>query len=246
VKQKFVLLALVLITSIAFGIPVHAEDVEVPEEELARETTLPVFSKRRVVLNRKIQQEKRLELGVGAGLEMNEPFYNDYVLNVMGTYNFSEISALNIQGLFWLDGLSSYGEQLRDSTCPPSGKFCPFDPSKAPHPKWSILGNYQFTAYYGKISLTKQTVMNLNLFGFAGLGWMNMGEVNTVAVNLGFGQNFFFGKNFGMRVDLRGLIYQGPDATSQRLYPQDNPSADSFDDTLHFNTQLSVSGVFIL
>lgn len=222
-----------------------ADEIEVPEEELARETTLPVFDKRRIVLNRSVITEKRIEIGGGFGLEMNEPYYTDYMFNLQGTYNFTDNHALNILGLFWMDGLSNYGEQLkpgRTGTNPVEA----FDATKAPHPMWGMFANYEFIAYYGKISVSKLGVMNLNTFGIAGLGYINMDQVSTFGLNLGLGQNFFFTKNFGLRFDLRYLIFQGPNATSQKLRPQDNPSATSFEDRIFYNGQISLAGVFIL
>jgi len=239
-KKWFVLVVLI------FGAQLSsAEEIEVPEEELARETTLPIFDKRRAVLNRHVTTLEKFEMGGGFGLEMNEPFYNDYMFNLQGTYNFTETSALNVLGLFWMDGLSDYGEQLK----PGRGGTNPveaFDTSKVPHPVWGVFANYQFIAYYGKISVSKLGVMNLNLFGLAGLGYINMDQVSTFGLNLGVGQNFFFTKNFGLRLDVRWLIFQGPDATSQRLRPQDNPSPTAFDDRIFYNGQMSLAGVFIL
>jgi outer membrane beta-barrel protein len=224
-----------------------AEEIEVPEEELARESVLPVFDQNRSVLNRNVLTKGRMEFGVGAGLEVNEPYYNDLMFNVEGTYNFSDVSALNVQGLFWNSGLSSYGDQLKN---PPSTSGVPdyqsFDALKAPHPEWGVFANYQFTAYYGKISVTKKGVMNLSLFGLAGLGYINMGEVNSFGLNLGLGQNLFITKNLGLRFDLRWLIFQGPDATSKKLEPTDNPSASSFGNRVYYNTQLDLGLIFVL
>lgn len=241
-------LFILLVTLLSAGSQAFADDIEFPEEELARESTLPVFDKRRAVLNRNVLTEGRFELGAGGGLEMNEPYYNDYMFNFQGTYNYSEISAINVQFLMWMDGLSDYGEQLKAGRAPVAGDagFEAFDASKAPHPSWAVMANYQFIAYYGKISISKQTVMNLNLFGLAGLGYINMDEVSTVGLNLGLGQNFFFTKNVGLRADLRWLIFQGPNATSQRLRPQDNPSATSFDDRIYYNAQIGLALVVIL
>lgn len=242
--NKSLLLCLALLFS---SYPAIAEDpFEVPEEELGRETTLPVFDQRRAVLNRSVLTDKRFEIGVGAGLEMNEPYYNDMMFGLQGTYNFNETAAVNVQGLFWMDGLSSYGEQLKTGNAGPVNPRPAFDASKAPHPVWALIANYQFIAYYGKISLSKGAVMNLNLFGVAGLGYMNIDPLNTVTFNVGVGQNFFFTKSFGLRADLRMLIFQGPDATSQSLQAGDNPSASAFDDRIYFNTQLGLSGIFIL
>jgi outer membrane beta-barrel protein len=244
-KSSFVLLILLLGCWTAF-----AEDIEFPEEELARETVLPVFDKRRVVLNRNIVTLKRLELGLGAGLEMNEPYYNDTMVTAQGTYNYSETSAINVQGLYWMDGLSSYGEQLKAGTkiscgSPPCGTVH-FDAMKAPHPRFGLFANYQFVAYYGKISVSKQTVMNLNLFGLAGLGYINMDQTGGVALNIGAGQNLFFTKNVGLRLDLRYLIFQGPNATTKSLESYDNPAPSSFGNRIYYNAQIGASLIFIL
>lgn len=226
-----------------------AEDIEVPEEELARETTLPVFSKRRIVLNRNVVTAERFEMGVGAGMEMNEPYYNPYMLGVQGTYNYSETMALNVQSLFWMGGMSSYGEQLKSGRCPnatPPGKYCSFDASKAPHPTWAVIGNFEYIAYYGKMSVTKQLVMNLNTFGLAGVGYLSLDKASTVLLNFGLGQNFFFTPSIGLRWDLRWMIFQGPDATSQSLQANDRPAASSFSNRIFVNTQFGLALVFIL
>jgi outer membrane beta-barrel protein len=227
---------------------VHADDIEFPEEELARETTLPVFEKRRVVLNRHVVTDKHIELGIGGGIEMNEPYYSDWMGQLVGTYNLNDTSAINLTGLFWTSGLSSYGEQLKQGTKNPVRES--FDASKAPHPQWGVFGNYEFIAYYGKISVTKQTVMNLNMFGILGLGYINMDPLNTVGLNVGLGQNFFFTQNIGLRMDLRWLIFQGPNATTQHLRTDstnnDHPSAGSFGNRIYYNSQLGLSLLYIL
>jgi outer membrane beta-barrel protein len=248
---KSLLLSPLLLLSLFANSFAFADDIEFPEEELARETTLPVFDQRRVVLNRNVVTDERFELALGGGMEMNEPFYNDMMGQIQGTYNFNETSALNVQGLYWMDGLSSYGEQLRNGTCPSSpadtSNHCPFDATKAPHPEWGLFANYQFTAYYGKISITKTGVMNLNLFALAGLGYINMGSTGGVGANLGVGQNFFFTRNFGLRFDIRWLIFQGPNATTEDIRPTDEaPPPESFDKMIHYNGQLGLGLVFIL
>lgn len=249
--KKLILLVLLCLAPLTS----FADEIEVPEEELARETTLPVFDKRRIVLNRSVLTEKRFEFGAGAGLEMNEPFYTDYMFNIQGTYNLTDVHAINILGLMWMDGLSNYGEQLSkgkdknsDGDFADVGDVQPFDASKAPHPKWGLFANYQFIAYYGKISVSKLGVMNLNTFGIAGLGYINMDSVSAFGLNLGVGQNFFFTKNFGLRFDLRYLIFQGPNPSTSgvTLRSQDNPAPSRFDDRIWYNGQISLAGVFLL
>ena len=239
---------LLLLICLGAGLSAFADEIEFPEEELARETTLPVFEQRRVVLNRHVITEKRFELGIGGGLEMNEPYYSDYMADVMGTYNFNETSALNVQGLMWMQGLSSYGLQLKSGAAKPYRES--FDASKAPHPKYGLFVNYEYIAYYGKISITKQGVMNLNLFATGGLGYINMGAVSSPGLNLGIGQNFFFTKNVGLRMDLRYLIFRGPNATTQHLRSttanNDAPVAGAFGNQMFYNSQLGLTLVFLL
>src|SRR5262249_32102974 len=150
--------------------------------------------------------------------------------------NLTDVHAIHLLGLFWMDGLSNYGEQLkpgRTGTNPVEA----FDASKAPHPIWGFFANYEFIAYYGKISVSKLGVMNLNTFGVAGLGYINMDTASGFGLNLGVGQNFFFTKNFGLRFDLRYLIFQGPNPSTQgvHLRPQDHPSASAFEDRIWYN-----------
>lgn len=225
-------------SSIAFA---ATDKIQVPEDELATETVLPVFQKTNMVLNRHVTQEKKFEFGVGGGMNLNEPFYNQWNAMFQGTYYFTNIHAFNLVGTYYAQGLSNYGEQLKNGDGIAGGASQGFDASKAPAPQWSALANYQFTAYYGKISLTKQMVMNLSLFGYMGAGAFALTSKTVPALDVGIGQNFYFSPNWGMRFDLKMLAYKGPDATTQSLKPNDNPSAGSFGERYFFNTYLNGS-----
>lgn len=218
-----------------------AETIEFPDEELATESVLPIFDNARSVLSRNVKTEGRFEFGAGGGLALNEPFYNPMNFNVQGSYHFDETHGVNFFGIFFMDGMSSYGNQLRDEQ--------DFDPSRAPAPKYGVLGSYQFDAFYGKISLTKKSVMNLSLFGIVGAGMIGLDEGSAVALNVGFGQKFYFGNRVALRLDFRVLAFEGPDPTSNttNMGPSDPlPSASDFDDELFFNTYLTADLVFLL
>ena len=221
-----------------------ADTIEFPEEELATETVLPVFENQRGVLNRTVVTEGRFEVGAGAGLALNEPFFNPINAHLQSTYHFSELHAVNLYGFFFLPGLSQYGEQLR--TADNLGN--PFDAGEAPAPQSLLLASYQIQAFYGKISLTKKSVMNLALVGLVGAGLMGLDSGGSVpALNIGFAQKFYFTKNLALRFDFRLVGFQGPDPTSQDLTPGgDAPEAGDFDEELFFNTYLSAGFVFLL
>lgn len=215
-----------LLVSFCFQQASYAETVEFSVDELATETVLPRFEKTRVVLNRNIETAGHFELGGGLGLALNEPFYNPMQFHLSGTYHIDDLHGINLWGAFFSDGLSQYGEQLKRGEGLSMGES--FDASKAPVPSMMALANYQFNAYYGKISLSKQAVANLSLFGTAGLGVLQTGGITNFGANFGFGQNFYLSQNLALRVDLRFLIYHGPDATSQRLRVTDRPAEDAF------------------
>lgn len=221
---------------------VHAEEVEFPEEELARESVLPKFVNPKDVLNRHILNNKKIEVGIGGGLEIDEPFYSDYIFNAHVGYHLSDLSAINGEFIFWTPGLSSYGQKIKGDA-----SLQHWDAGKAPHPVWGVIGNYQFTAYYGKISITKQTVMNLDLFAFAGPLYIAMNGFNAFGGNVGIGQNFYVTPRMSIRFDLRMLIFTGPNAAAANLTDSNpNPSSGSFSSRLFFNNQMTLSVVYLL
>jgi len=214
----------------------YADKIELPEEELARESVLPVFETTTAVLHRNIETKKRFQFGLGGGLEINEPFYNDLIYGIFGAYHFNDIHGVNVQYQMWGSGLSDYGKEIKQSQG--------LDPERAPQPKWALTGNYEFVAYYGKISLSKQTVMNLNLFANAGLMFLNIEDRSTVGLNLGLGQTFFFSNRIGLRIDLKTLIFKGPNPASKP--PSSNPGPSDFEESMHVNNQLTASLLFLL
>jgi outer membrane beta-barrel protein len=223
---------------------VHAEEVEFPDEELSRESVLPVFQNRADVLHRHVVTEKRVEIGIGGGLVIDEPFYNDAIMSGHLGYHFTDQHGIHIEGLYWIPGLSSYGQKIMNDS-----RFNQWDARKAPHALWGAIGNYEFTAYYGKVSLTKQSVMNLNLFGYAGPLYINMAGYNAFGANVGLGQNFFVSPHFAIRFDLRMLIFNAPNAATQDLSNTAlirNPHASDFQTRIYFNNQAQLSLVYLL
>lgn len=231
-RSSYFLIVLPFLVSVS----VFAEKIELPEEELARESVLPVFEKTTAVLNRAVETKKRFQLGLSGGLEINEPFYSDYIYGLMGAYHFTEVHGMNVQFQMWNPGLSSYGEQIKTEEN--------LDPSLAPQPRWSVAGNYEFIAYYGKISLSKQTVMNLNLFANIGAMYVNIEDRSTIGLNLGLGQTFFMSKSAGIRLDLKTLIFKAPNPAS--VAAGSNPTASSFSEDTQVNNQITASLIFIL
>lgn len=235
-----------ILTQLALSVSGHAEVIEFPTEELARESVLPVFTDVKAVRHRNVVTEGRFEFGGGMGFNLTEALYNNGHAYLTSTYHLTEDHGINLVGYFLFDGLSSAAEDLKVGKGLSGGQT--FDASKAPSPETLVLGSYQLTAYYGKISLTKKWVMNLSLYGLAGLGMIKIGDQNNVAGNVGLGQKFYFSDRLALRTDLRMIFYQGPDPTSNTNMSVSDPAqpASAFAKTTFFHSYLSIGLVFLL
>ena len=227
--------------------PAHAsQTIQFPEEELASESVLPIFDQPVSVKLRSVATEGRLELGPVGGYSLTEPFFNPMTLGATVSYHFNEESALNFFGLYYLGGLADNGKKLNpipDSGPPPINANLQY----APQPKYLLLANYQFTAFYGKISLTKNYIMNLGLYGLAGVGLIGIGDAAKPVVSAGIGQKFYLTDKIALRFDLRFLAYSGPDILSRRLDAVTSvQSASTFSNKLYFSGLLTVGAIFLL
>lgn len=221
--------------------------IEFPEEELASESVLPVFPELSTVRDRNVVTDGRFELGVMGGQSLTEPVFNPWNAGITATYHFTEEHAVNLFTTFFFQGLSSNGENLH-SIETTNGSTTELRPEYAPAPKYLGLANYQFTAFYGKISLSKATVMNLSLYGLAGGGMIAIGDVTKPVVNIGLGQKFYFNSSFALRFDLRLAAYQGPNPLSIPLTSDvtaDVPASE-FEERLNLMSLLSVGAVWLL
>ena len=242
---RFILLSLILI--IGCGNFAWSKSIHVPDEELARETVLPKFDSIISVRKRKVVLDKKIEIALGAGINLREALYKDGVLSGALYYNVSETHAFGLSWFSMQQGLSNMGESLKAGEGIDGG--INFDPSLAPTVENIIMGEYQMAAYYGKISFTKQSVMNVSLYGLLGIGQVSYGDYQSVAVSLGFGQKFYFCKYLALRWDLRFMGYSGPNAiqTQPLLRRGHDPvSSSELEKDLFFPSILNVGIEFII
>lgn len=200
------------------SLPVQAIKIHFPDEELSTESVLPFVEEPQMVLNRNVFLKFRAELGVGLGLGLDEPFYFPVYPTSILTFHLTEVHAISISGTYFFPKRSSAGESLSQGKgLEGSGKT--FDPLKAPYPQMEALFNYQYSPYYGKISLAKTWVLNLSIYGFAGLGLMVMDQNDRLfSGNVGIGQKLYLNKWLGFRGEL-GVYgyYNGPSIAKMRL-----------------------------
>lgn len=245
-KGLSLFLAAFLLQKVAFA----AEVVELPTEELAQESVYPVFDKPVSVKNRNVTTAGRFEIGGYYGNALTEPIFNVSKFGVAGYYHWAEEHAV---GLFFesnMSGLSKYGEQLKDVPGSTAGSHIYLDFTRAPAPQSTLMVDYNFKAFYGKMSLSKSVVFNLSTFGSASAGFVKYQNKSYPGIAAGLGQKYYLTKQFSLRWDLRMFINNAPipfyQDTAQNTLNPNNPGGrtappfDQFSERVTYTTNLNV------
>ncbi len=230
------------------GTPAFAatEVIQFPTDELATESVLPVFDQPTSTRSRVVALQKRLEFGGALGYALTEPFYNPVSIAGQVTYHINEEYGVNVFGSIFMQGLSNEANQLNpipNSGPPPVYANLQYGPA----PKYLGIASWQYSAYYGKLSFTKDYVMNLHLYGLVGVGMYGIGDSSNPVIAAGFGEKFYFTPSWAFRFDLRAMAYQGPDVTSLRLDNKTSTqAASSFEQKLFIEGLLNVGVSYML
>ncbi|MCB0377554.1 MAG: outer membrane beta-barrel domain-containing protein [Bdellovibrionales bacterium] len=238
------------------GFQALAVTIEFPEEELARESVLPIFDNTVAVKSRRVTTAKRIELGIGTGFAMNEPFFNTMRFGGHVAYHFNETHGVVFMMQMYQGGLSKNGETLAGTDLvddSPDSVQSYIRMNFAPESKYHGFLNYQITPYYGKISVFKDFVMNLSLYGLLGVGGVDIGGEFSPGLNVGIGQKFYFSNNWGIRADLSMLAYQGINyfaASDGSASPLENATSakevSEFEKRMNYDMQLSIALIILI
>ena len=246
-----------------------AVTIDFPKEELARESVLPIFEDTQAVKSRLVPTKGRAEVGFASGFAMNESFFKNLRYGGHLAYHFTETHGFFLEGQIYQKGLNENGQTLSTTNLhniqkDEVGKIEEYlRMDYAPQPEYHFTANYQITAYYGKISILKNFTMNLSLYGFLGGGIINIGGDSVPTASLGFGQKFYFNKNWGIRTDMGLMIYRGAnyfaskngnispllhssDPRSGVRFKETKKKLSEFEPTMIYGTRLSVSLIFLI
>ncbi len=223
-----------------FSVPVWSAVIQFPDQELASEYVFPIFKSPKAVLNRDVTLTNRVELRMSGALRTDEPFYNPYSALASLSFYWNESHGIGMSGLFFLPGLSNTGKGLKEIGIKTSDRQSVdsyYDASLAPHPFIGAFLNYQFSPFYGKISITKSLVFNFSLYSFFGLGTLGMqhGEGNIIMIpasHFGIGQRFYFNRYFALDGGIDFLIYHAPNPVYEGIKwtpSQQRPARPEYD-----------------
>lgn len=237
---------LVMILSISFFARAE-EELEVPADELARESVLPVFDNSTIVKNRNVTTQGRIDAGLFLGTALTEPIADTTKYGLELNYHFNENHALGIYYAMTSNGLSKDAQGLKNQFG--------LDFNRVPKPENTLMLNYDYSPFYGKLSVTKEGVINTTIYGSVGAGMVKYQHKSYPTLALGIGERFYFGKHFSIKADLKIYAHQAPvpfktgallDGSQPPYLTDPVPEYGSFEDRLTYitNLQLGVNYLF--
>lgn len=237
INLVFAVLISLLISKTTFA------SVELPQEELSKESVLPKFDNSMSVKNKNVSLAKKIEIVPYVGWNFTEAIYNQMKVGAIIGYHLSDDHAVSLNIGSWSSGLSQYGDQLQSTTV----SNPPLDFSRAPKPVSTVSANWELTSYYGKISITKKGVGNISLYPLFGLGMTTYTHKSYFNVNGGLGMKLYFTRYFALRTDLRLQYGQQtePFLSGKMKSGQPVPAASEFAEKWVMGTIVDVGLAFL-
>ncbi len=220
-----------------------ADSMEIQEDELAQESVLPKFDRPESVRRRNVVTDKKFEFGGYYGWNILEPILNQSKVGFNLGYHISEESAFMLNYAHWMSGLNN---QYTDGLAASPNNL---DFERSPKLKYSLYGHYEWKIFYGKISFTKQGVVNLSTYPIFGVGTTAYEHKNYFGADVGIGQKFYFGKSVALRADFKLQYSQKPSPFLKGNMKTSDPkpeSLGSFPDKWDLGTMLEVGVSFLL
>jgi outer membrane beta-barrel protein len=233
--MKLILKTFFMVAMFCQALTAYAADaVDVPVDELAQESVYPVFSHPQSVKNRNVQTAGRIDVGIYGGYALTEPIYDTTKFGIAANYHFSELHSLGLLYGQNSSGLSKDAEGLKDSHS--------LDFNRAPKPTNTVLLDYNYKPYYGKISMSKLAVINTTIYASAAAGMVSYEHKSFPALAVGFGERFYFNKSVSLKADLRMLVHTAPVPFKRGSMRTSDPvpSFESFDERITYTTNLEV------
>ncbi len=234
IKSIFISVLLIA-TVIFFSITSSATEINVPKDELAQESVYPIFDNVTSVKSRNVKDSETFDIGIFGGLAITEPISNTSKFGASLNYHFNQAHSIGLVYAKNSNGLSKDAEGLKSDFG--------LDFTRAPFPEYSLLADYNYKLFYGKLSVTKNGVINTSIYFSGSGGIIKYIHKSYPAIVIGMGERFYFTNNFALKVDLRFFLNNAPipfKSGALRSGIDPVPSYDSFEDRLTYTTNLEV------
>jgi outer membrane beta-barrel protein len=211
-----------------------AQEIELPPEELAKETVLPYVDRVEMVRGRRVKTAGHWEANGQLSWMMSEPIFNTNRFGVSIYRHTDEETAWGGQFFSSSSDLSDYAQQLK--------KKYTLNYERAPQPQFGAFVDYNKKLFYGKMSLSKSKTLNTHLMALGSLGMTKYENKMYPGGTIGVGYKFYLTPRLSIRTDLRLFIHQAPIPFKRNALKDTDPvpSLDSFKERIHFTNLLDV------
>jgi outer membrane beta-barrel protein len=210
------------------------ENIDVPKDELVTETVYPVFDNPVSVKNRNVQDSHAIDIGIFGGLALTEPIFNTTKFGLDFNYHINYTHSI---GVLWAknsSGLSKDAQGLKDDFG--------YDFNRAPKPDYTLMADYNYKAFYGKLSVASNAVINTTIYGSLAGGMVKYVHKSYPAIAIGIGERFYFTNSFSLKLDFRLYAHNAPIPFKRDALKVGDtvPSYDSFEERLTYTTNLEL------
>jgi hypothetical protein len=222
------------------------QETEIPTGEnsidvidLPEESVFPKTDTKNSVINKKVSFRNQFAVEALAGIFLDEPLLNSNYWSVKIGYFKTE--ELYFGGGFKsrIGGMTSYGQQIKNLNPP-----ILLDEVPAPTQSQFISVGYNF--FYGKLSLTQDSVITTSAKLDGDFGMQQNGNSYKPFIQSSVTQSFYLNKNVAIGFNIGLSLAQVYDYTSVYLRSSSAPSESGYPTKLQFNQYIGGSVIFLI
>lgn len=215
--------------------PVVAQEVQIDEKELPGESVVPRTDITTAVLNKKVSQGGRFMIDFGLGNVLDEPLMNANYYLVRASYFSSDEISYGLGARTRFGGQTTYSQQLYEGSAQ-------LDFNRAPAPTQSVFLSLGYHFYYGKISLSKNSIMTATTKLDTDLGMQKFGSSQKPFIQAAVTQSFFLNTHLALGLSYGISLAQVYDPTSVNIRStQPVPAESDFSQKIRLNQYLSLN-----
>jgi outer membrane immunogenic protein len=183
---------------------------------MERANAIDPNNKTRVVQNRLVDRDLRLELGVNYGVVAGgDPYVDTANLGAQLDFHLDPHWSIGARYYHSANSLSSEGQRVSDAAAANTNSYRP----DIDYVKDTYFGTITFYPFYGKLNLADLAITQFDVYFVGGYGEVSLDRGNVGAYTGGMGLAFWLSKHFSTRLEVRYEGYKDTmlDGTSRQM-----------------------------
>ncbi|MBC7464833.1 MAG: outer membrane beta-barrel domain-containing protein [Bdellovibrio sp.] len=212
----------IFVSFVIFGLTAKAEEIKFNDDVLPTESVMPKLDSVDAVRNRLLSHKGRFEIGLDYLWAIDELFFNTSLYGFQAYYHLSNDIGLGFKYYQYGSGTNDYGKQFEQAT---AGNAMKFD--RAPAPKSIAALSLLNRIMYGKISVTKETILPFIVNIEYDLGLNKYGDKTMLYSAVGLSHKIYFQKNIGVGLTYHLQVHEVPNPVSVSIKENSPVPAES-------------------